>query len=86
MRDVDIHLLMQPGHVRQARRYLEAAKASIKYFGLWYGRYPYRDPHDRGPGVRCGGVRRDGYPTFITGGTTRCSTAGRSTTCARRRS
>jgi hypothetical protein len=67
--DVNIRLLMQPAHLPQARRYLDAIRAAIKRFGLWYGRYPYPtltivDPAYGGLGS--GGME---YPTFITAGT-----------------
>ena len=67
--DVSIHLLMQPAHMPQAARLLKSIRASIKNFGLWYGRYPYPtltvvDPAYGGLGS--GGME---YPTFITGGT-----------------
>lgn len=68
--DVEIHLLVQPRHLPQAARYVESAKAAIKWYGLWYGRYPYAtltvvDPAPGGE--EAGGME---YPTFITGGTT----------------
>jgi aminopeptidase N len=67
--DVSIRLLMQPGRTPQIARYLSAAKLAIKWFGLWYGPYPYRtltivDPPSDAPGAE--GME---YPTFITGGT-----------------
>ena len=67
--DVSIRLLMQPSHMPQAARLLTSIRASIKNFGLWYGRYPYPtltivDPAYGGFGS--GGME---YPTFITGGT-----------------
>ena len=66
--DVAITLLLQPEHQPQAARYIRAAKAGLKWYGLWYGRYPYRtltvvDPPAAGSGA--GGME---YPTFITGG------------------
>ena len=67
--DVDITVLVHPPHQPQADRYVRAAKAGLKFFGLWYGRYPYKtltvvDPAPGGNGA--GGME---YPTFITGGT-----------------
>jgi hypothetical protein len=67
--DVEITLLLQPEHLPQLERLVAAAKLAIKYFGLWYGRYPYPtltivDPAEGGLGS--GGME---YPTFITGGT-----------------
>lgn len=67
--DVEIRLLVQPIHLPQASRYIESVKAAIKWFGLWYGRYPYAtltvvDPAPEGG--EAGGME---YPTIITGGT-----------------
>lgn len=67
--DVEITFLLQPAHRPQLERYVQSAKAAIKDFGLWYGRYPYRtltvvDPPQDASGS--GGME---YPTFITGGT-----------------
>ena len=67
--DVEVHLLLQPGHEPQARRYLDAAKAGLKYFGLWYGRYPYKTLTVVDPALDAGGSGGMEYPTFITGGT-----------------
>jgi hypothetical protein len=67
--DVEIHLLLQPGREPQAQRYIAAAKAGIKYFGLWYGRYPYKTLTVVDPALDAGGSGGMEYPTFITGGT-----------------
>jgi hypothetical protein len=66
---VDIRLLLQPAHRAQAERYMDAAKAAIRGYGLRLGAYPYAtltmvDP-PRG-GFGSGGME---YPTFITLGT-----------------
>jgi len=66
---VDIKLLLQPAHRAQADRYIEAAKAAIRGYGLPLGAYPYQtltmvDPPRGGMGA--GGME---YPTFITLGT-----------------
>lgn len=62
-------LLLQPEHREQAERQLRALREAIKWYGLWFGPYPYRtitlvDPPHGGMGA--GGME---YPTFITGGT-----------------
>lgn len=67
--DVKMILLMQPEHADQAERHFKAAAAAIKWYGLWYGRYPFTtitvvDPPHGGGGA--GGME---YPTFITAGT-----------------
>lgn len=67
--DVEITLLMQPEHLSQAGRHLEAARAAIKWFGLWYGRYPYPGLTIVDPPVGAGGSGGMEYPTFITAGT-----------------
>jgi hypothetical protein len=67
--DVDIHLLLQPEHLAQRERHLRAAKAAIKWFGLWYGRYPYPTITIVDPAFGAGGSGGMEYPTFITAGT-----------------
>jgi hypothetical protein len=67
--DVEIILLLQRPHLPQADRYLRAAKLGIKWFGLWYGRYPYRTLTVVDPAPGAGGAGGMEYPTFITGGT-----------------
>ena len=68
LRDVKVTLLIQPQHLAQAERYFRAVFYAIKYFGLWYGAYPYETLTllDPPPGSRAGGME---YPTLITGGT-----------------
>ncbi len=80
LRDVDITLLLQPGHLNLEDRYLRATENALKYFGLWYGQYPYdtltvvdppndtwaEKPEDPPRESNIGGME---YPTFITGGT-----------------
>lgn len=67
--DVKMILLLQPEHLPQAERHFKALRAGLKWFGLWYGKYPYTtitvvDPPHGGWGA--GGME---YPTFITAGT-----------------
>ncbi len=69
LQPVDITLLLQPAHRGQADRYMEAAKAAIRGYGLPLGAYPWDtltmvDPPRGGMGA--GGME---YPTFITLGT-----------------
>ncbi|PYV19312.1 MAG: hypothetical protein DMG21_02015 [Acidobacteria bacterium] len=67
---VKIRLLMSPGHLRQAGRYLQSVKGTLAMFDRWYGPYPYDRitvvdlPNGAG---NAGGME---YPTLITGGTT----------------
>jgi len=67
--DVDVTVLMQPGHMPQAERHVGSAMAALKYFGLWYGRYPYRTLTVVDPGPGAAGSGGMEYPTFITAGT-----------------
>ena len=67
--DVRMILLIQPTHLDQVDRHFEALSNAIKYFGLWYGPYPYRtitffDP-PRGA-EDAGGME---YPTRFGAGT-----------------
>jgi len=66
---VKIHLLMSPGHMGSAQRYIDAEKGTLRLFDQWYGPYPYDritmvdPPHG---GTDAGGME---YPTLITLGT-----------------
>lgn len=67
---VKLRLLMQPGHMSSAPRYMDALKGTMKKFDDWIGPYPYSQvtvvdpPHG---GLAAGGME---YPTFITAATT----------------
>lgn len=68
LNDVKMILLIEPEHRRQIDRHFKALKAALKYYGLWYGPYPYEtitmvDPPFR---TRSGGME---YPTLFTAGT-----------------
>ena len=67
--DVEVTVLLQPQHAIQAERHVQAAKAAIKWFGLWYGRYPYPTITVVDPAFGAGGSGGMEYPTFITAGT-----------------
>jgi hypothetical protein len=68
--DVEVTVLLQPQHAAQAERHVRAAKAAIKWFGLWYGRYPYATITIVDPAFGAMGSGGMEYPTFITAGTT----------------
>ncbi|HEY6894637.1 MAG TPA: hypothetical protein VI258_10750, partial [Rhodanobacteraceae bacterium] len=38
---VDMRLLLQPEHAGQAERHFDATRTTLKYYGEWYGPYPY---------------------------------------------
>ncbi len=67
--DVEIVLLLQPRHLPQLERHFAAAKAAIKWFGLWYGRYPYPTLTIVDPAPGADGSGGMEYPTFFTAGT-----------------
>ena len=63
---VKIRMLMQPGHMASAPRYMQALKGTMQKFDEWFGQYPYPqitvvDPPHGGGGA--GGME---YPTLIT--------------------
>ncbi len=67
---VKIHLLMSPGHLATAPRYLRTLKNTMELFDEWYGPYPYDritvvdPPHG---GSEAGAME---YPTLFTADTT----------------
>ena len=66
--NVAIRLLLQPEHATQATRYIDATRSALKYYGEWFGAYPYDHITIVDPAwqSRSGGME---YPTFFTGGT-----------------
>jgi hypothetical protein len=69
LKPVKMILLMQPEHAWQTERHIKALENGMKWFGLWYGAYPYDtitvvDPPHGASGA--GGME---YPTLITAGT-----------------
>lgn len=67
--DVNIRILMQPDHIGQAQRHLDAAKTAVEYFQNWYGDYPYPNLTVVDPRRGAGGSGGMEYPTLITAGT-----------------
>ncbi len=66
--EVEVRLLIQPEHEMYADRYFDAVFASLKWFGLWYGAYPYPVlTVVDGPHLASGAMGME-YPTLITGG------------------
>ena len=65
---VEMRLLLQPEHEGQAERHFEATRAALKYYGQWYGPYPYPQLTIVDPafGSGAGGME---YPTLFTSGT-----------------
>jgi len=65
---VQLRLLLQKEYTRQADRHFEAARAALKYYGEWFGAYPYGHLTIVDPVWQS---NTDGmeYPTLITAGT-----------------
>ncbi|HZR31597.1 MAG TPA: M1 family metallopeptidase [Terriglobales bacterium] len=70
MGPVKIRMLIQPGHMATAPRYLQVLKGTLDRFERWYGPYPYKQitlvdpPHGA---LSAGGME---YPTLFTADTT----------------
>ena len=65
---VQLRLLIQPEHEYLADRHFAGAAAALKYYGEWYGAYPYPQLTIVDPAYQSesGGME---YPTIFTGGT-----------------
>ncbi len=66
--DVKMILLINPEHRDQAERHFKALRTAIKYYGLWYGAYPYETITMVDPPYRSGSGGME-YPTLFTAGT-----------------
>jgi hypothetical protein len=65
---VEMRLMLQPDHARQAERHFEATRAALRHYGEWFGPYPYGHITVVDPAWRSD---TDGmeYPTLFTAGT-----------------
>ncbi len=72
---VDVRLLLQPEHLSQADRHFAAARATLRWYGEWFGPYPYRNITIVDPAWQsnAGGME---YPTLFTAGTRWLAPAG----------
>ena len=68
--DVRMILLIGKQHRRQIDRHFRALKEAIKFYGLWYGAYPYETVTMVDPPFRTGSGGME-YPTLFTAGTSR---------------
>lgn len=72
---VTMRLLLQPEHLAQAERHFAATRAALRYYGEWFGAYPY--PHITivdpvtpiNPAVQGGSTGGMEYPMLFTAGT-----------------
>jgi len=62
-----MRLLLQPEHAGLAARYFEATRAALRYYGEWFGAYPYGHITVIDPAWQ-GGAGGMEYPTLFTGG------------------
>lgn len=66
--DVKMILLINPEHRDQADRHFKALRMALKYYGLWYGPYPYQQVTMIDPPFRSGSGGME-YQTLFTAGT-----------------
>jgi hypothetical protein len=64
----EMRLLLQPEHVGQEERHFEATRAALRYYGEWYGPYPYGHVTVIDPAYQSGAGGME-YPTLFTAGT-----------------
>jgi hypothetical protein len=65
---VEMRLLLQPEHAAQAERHFSATRTTLKYYGEWYGPYPYGHLTIVDPAYQSGAGGME-YPTLFTAGT-----------------
>jgi hypothetical protein len=65
---VNMRLLLQPEHESQAERHFAATRAALRYYGEWYGAYPYGHITIVDPAFQSGAGGME-YPTLFTAGT-----------------
>ena len=65
---VDMRLLLQPEHEGQADRHFKATETALKYYGEWFGAYPYGHVTIVDPAWQSGAGGME-YPTLFTAGT-----------------
>jgi hypothetical protein len=65
---VEMRLLLQPEHIGQEDRHFDATRAALKYYGEWFGPYPYGHVTIVDPAWQSGAGGME-YPTLFTAGT-----------------
>ena len=65
---VNMRLLLQPEHEHLAERHFAAAAATLRYYGEWFGPYPYQSLTIVDPAYQSESEGME-YPTIFTGGT-----------------
>jgi len=69
LKPVRMILLIQPEHRGQADRHFQSIENALKWWGLWYGAYPYQTITVVDPPYGADGAGGMEYPTLITAGT-----------------
>jgi Peptidase family M1 domain len=64
---VEMRLLLQPEHADQAERHFDATRTTLKYYGEWFGAYPYGHITIVDPAYQSGAGGME-YPTLFTAG------------------
>jgi hypothetical protein len=64
---VEMRLLLQPEHDGQESRHFEATRAALRYYGEWFGPYPYGHITIIDPAWQSGAGGME-YPTLFTAG------------------
>ena len=65
---VEMRLLLQPEDEQQAERHFDATRTTLKYYGEWFGPYPYGHITIVDPAFQSGAGGME-YPTLFTAGT-----------------
>ena len=65
---VQMRLLLRPEHAGQEARHFDAAAATLRYYGEWFGPYPYGNITIVDPAFQSGSGGME-YPTLFTAGT-----------------
>jgi hypothetical protein len=65
---VAMRLLLQPEHAGQEARHFESTRAALRYYGEWFGAYPYGHITIVDPAWQSGAGGME-YPTIFTAGT-----------------
>ena len=71
-----MRLLLQPEHADQAERHFDATRTALRYYGQWFGPYPYGHLTIVDPAYQSG-AGRHGVPDAHHGGTTLAASAPR---------
>ncbi len=68
-RDVLVRVMIHPEHAVQKERHWRATCATLFFYGLWYGGYPYSELTAVDPAWGASAARGMEYPTIFTSGT-----------------